>query len=159
MTVVSVTDPPKGTASLAPGGSGVRYIPTANANGDDEFDYTLNGGSTATVTVHITPVDDPPVAGDRHVHRRRRPARAGAARRPTNDTDIDGGPKTIVGVDGRTKGTVAIVGGGTSLTYMPAANATGAGHLHLHPQRRVGRHGRASPSRRRTIPRSPAPIR
>ena len=62
MTVVLVTDPPKGTASIAPSGSGVRYIPTANANGQDEFDYTLNGGSTATVTVHITPVDDPPVA-------------------------------------------------------------------------------------------------
>lgn len=126
MSVASVTDPPKGTASLAPGGSAVRYIPTANANGDDEFDYTLNGGSTTTVTVHVTAVDDPPVAALDTFTVAEDPLSPAPLDVRTNDTDIDGGPKTIVSSTNGSKGTVAIVGGGTSLTYMPAANATGA---------------------------------
>ena len=97
MTVVLVTDPPKGTASIAPSGSGVRYIPTANANGQDEFDYTLNGGATATVTVHITPVDDPPVAVGDTFTVAEDPLSPVPLDVRTNDTDIDGGPKTIVG--------------------------------------------------------------
>ncbi len=126
MSVASVTDPPKGTASLAPNGSGVRYIPTANANGQDEFDYTLNGGSIATVTVHVTPVDDPPVAVGDTFTIAEDPLSPAPLDVRLNDTDIDGGPKTIVGATDGAKGTVAIVGSGTSVTYMPASNATGA---------------------------------
>ncbi len=126
MSVTSVTDPPKGTASLAPGGAGVRYIPSLNANGDDEFVYALNGGSTATVTVHITPVDDPPVAVGDSFTVAEDPLSPVSLDVRLNDTDVDGGPKTIVIVTNGSKSTVAIAGGGTSLRYMPAANATGA---------------------------------
>jgi hypothetical protein len=125
MTVTSVTDPPKATASLAPGGSGVRYVPTANANGEDEFDYTLNGGSTATVSVTITPVDDAPLAVIDGFTVPEDPLAPVPLDVRLNDTDIDNGPKSIVSVTSGSKGVVVIIGGGTSLTYLPNANATG----------------------------------
>ena len=39
-----------------------------------------------------------------------------------NDTDVDGGPKSVASVTQPTKGTVVITGGGTGLTYQPAGN-------------------------------------
>ena len=39
-----------------------------------------------------------------------------------NDTDIDGGPKSIASVTQPANGTVVITGGGTGLTYTPNAN-------------------------------------
>ena len=38
-----------------------------------------------------------------------------------NDSDIDGGPKSIVSASDPTNGTVVITGGGTGLTYQPDA--------------------------------------
>ncbi len=42
-----------------------------------------------------------------------------------NDTDPDGGPKTIASVTQPANGTVVVTGGGTGLTYQPAANFCG----------------------------------
>ena len=39
-----------------------------------------------------------------------------------NDTDVDGGPKSIASVTQPANGTVVITGGGTGLTYQPNAN-------------------------------------
>ena len=39
-----------------------------------------------------------------------------------NDTDVDGGPKSIASVTQPANGTVVITGGGTGLTYAPNAN-------------------------------------
>ena len=44
------------------GGTGLTYAPDANYCGADSFSYTLNGGSSATVSVSVSCVDDPPVA-------------------------------------------------------------------------------------------------
>ena len=52
-----------------------------------------------------------------------------------NDTDTDGGPKTIQSTSDPANGTVVITGGGTGLTYGPmptTATDGGPGHLHLH---------------------------
>ena len=55
-----------------------------------------------------------------------------------NDTDVDGGPKTIASVTQPANGTVVITGGGTGLTYEPDADycndpgAAGRRHVHLH---------------------------
>ena len=50
--------------SVAPSGTGaVRYDPPADYDGTDEFTYTVDSGdesSSATVTVDVTPVNDPP---------------------------------------------------------------------------------------------------
>ena len=44
-----------------------------------------------------------------------------------NDTDIDGGPKSIASVTQPANGTVVITGGGSGLTYEPDANYCNAG--------------------------------
>jgi hypothetical protein len=46
-----------------------------------------------------------------------------------NDTDPDGGPKTIVSWTNGSHGTVAITGGGTGLTHQPVVNSEGANRL------------------------------
>ena len=58
--MTAVSDPAKGTASIIQAGLYVRYTPDPNANGIDTFTYTVNGGDTATVTIAITPINDPP---------------------------------------------------------------------------------------------------
>lgn len=61
-SVASVTAAGHGTT--APVAGGVRYTPNPNFCGPDAFTYTLNGGSTATVNVTVTCVNDAPVADD-----------------------------------------------------------------------------------------------
>ena len=63
----SVTQPAHGTVAITGGGTGLTYQPNANycndGNPTDDFTYTLNGGSTATVAVSVScVVDNPPVA-------------------------------------------------------------------------------------------------
>ena len=62
-TVTSVTQPANGTVTN--NGANVTYQPNANYcnNGapTDDFTYTVNGGSSATVSVTVTCVDDAPV--------------------------------------------------------------------------------------------------
>ena len=57
----SLTRPSHGSAALA-GGGAVAYEPAPNYCGPDFFAYTLNGGSSAIVSVEINCVDDPPIA-------------------------------------------------------------------------------------------------
>jgi hypothetical protein len=61
LTLDSVTQPANGTASIVSGQ--VEYVPDADYNGSDSFDYTVSDGSntaTATVTVTVEPVNDAP---------------------------------------------------------------------------------------------------
>ena len=150
-TIASVTQPANGTVVITGGGTGLTYQPDANycnsppGTTPDTFTYTLNGGSTATVSVTVTCVDDAPDAvddaatvrrgrgrdgdrraGQRHRHRRRPDQRSASVTQPAN-------------------GTVVITGGGTGLTYQPERELLqqparhDAGHVHLHAQR--GPHG------------------
>ena len=103
--------------------------PTANSTGSDTFTYTVsdgNGGTdTASVSVTIDPVEDPPVAVD---DTKTVGATAGATAIDvlTNDTDPDAGDTlTITGKTDGAKGTVVITGGGDGLTYEPAAGQLG----------------------------------
>ena len=71
----------------------------------DNFTYTLNGGSTATVAVTVTCVDDAPIA----VNDAATVAEDSGATPIdvlANDTDVDGGPKTIASVTQPANGTV-----------------------------------------------------
>ncbi len=66
IVVASVTQPANGSAAIAAGG--VTYQPNADYCNDlgatrDTFTYTLNGGSSATVTVTVRCVDDAPPVG------------------------------------------------------------------------------------------------
>ncbi|QTA84808.1 Immunoglobulin domain-containing protein [Desulfonema magnum] len=64
LTAVKVSDPANGSVSLDTDGA-FSYTPNGNYHGSDSFTYKANDGTddsnVATVTVTVTPVDDPPV--------------------------------------------------------------------------------------------------
>ena len=103
---------------------------------------TPAGQIVRAFTITVTDVNDPPTAVDDSATVVEDSA-ASAIDVLANDTDVDGGPKTIASVTQPANGTVVITGGGTGLTYQPDANycntAGGAGHVHLHAQRRLDR--------------------
>jgi hypothetical protein len=128
LTVTAVEPATKGSASVAPDGSAVSYIPDPDAFGTDTFDYLVEDGTgrtaSATVTVTITPVQDVPVASDDEAS----VSQGGAAIAIpvlANDIDADGDALRITSVSGGKRGTVTITGGGTGLTYDPFANKHG----------------------------------
>ena len=63
LSVVSVTQPDHGTATINAGGT-INYQPAANYNGPDSFSYTVSdgkgGSATAVVSVTVNPVNDHP---------------------------------------------------------------------------------------------------
>ena len=125
----STSDPAHGTAAITGGGSGLTYRPDPDYCGPDTFTYTLNGGSTATVNVTVTCVDDPARAVD-DSSTVTEDASPTAVPILANDTDPDGGPLTITGAGDSPNGTVAVDAGGSGLTYAPDANycnSTGGG--------------------------------
>ncbi len=128
ISISAVTQPANGAVVITGGGTGLTYAPNANYCNTppgttlSTFTYTLTpGGSSTTVTVSVTCVDDSPtavadaatVAED---------SGANAVNVLTNDTDLDGGPISISAVTQPANGTVVITGGGTGLTYAPNAN-------------------------------------
>jgi Ca2+-binding RTX toxin-like protein len=120
--VAAVTQPANGSVAITGGGTGLTYKPnTTYCNSQagaapDTFTYSLNGGSTATVTLSVPCIDQPPVAVDDAVT-----IVLGAGATPidvlANDTDSDGGPRQIVASTQGSNGTVAVAGGGSSLSY------------------------------------------
>ncbi|EAP99107.1 VCBS [Janibacter sp. HTCC2649] len=126
ISITSVTQPANGTVAITGGGTGLTYDPNANYCNDppgstpDTFTYTVNGGSTGTVSVMVTCVDDLPVAVD-DSEQVTLNATATALMVLANDTDVDGGALSIASVTQPTNGTVVITGGGTGLTYEPDA--------------------------------------
>ena len=142
MTIASASDPANGTVVLTGGSAGAHtgltYQPDANYCGPDTFTYTLNGGSTATVSVTVTCVDDAPTAVDDSATVAEDSA-PGAIDVLANDTDTDGGPMSVASVMQPANGTVVITGAGSGLTYQPNANYCSAptrGQFHVHAQRR-----------------------
>jgi VCBS repeat-containing protein len=123
LTAALVTGPAHGTITLNADGS-YTYIPAADYNGADSFTYTANAGAaasnTATVDITVNPVGDPPVGTD-DVTSLDEDAGATAVDVLANDTDVDGGRIAIVSVTQPANGTVAITGGGTGVSYTPAA--------------------------------------
>jgi hypothetical protein len=119
--------PANGTVSLGTNG-GFTYTPNANACGPDSFSYRITDGElfsgTAVASLTVACVDDAPqaVADAATVNE-------DAAATPidvlANDTDVDGGAKTVQSTTQPANGSVAIVGG-TSVTFQPAANFCGA---------------------------------
>ena len=101
----------------------VSYQPNANYCGSDSFTYTLNGGSTATVNVTITCVDDAPLAVDDNF------TVPGNTSSPLdvlgNDTDIDGGTKEVASV-GFPPAHGAVTNNTTDFTYHPNTGYCGS---------------------------------
>ena len=121
-TITSATQPAHGTVTVAPDGSDLSYTPNPDycnsAGPRDDFTYTLNGGSSATVALSVNCVDDPPSAvndqksvdedsggdGDRRPRQRHRPRR-----RPEDDH-----PATQPA-----HGRVTVAPDGSDLSYTP----------------------------------------
>ncbi|MDQ3580974.1 MAG: Ig-like domain-containing protein, partial [Pseudomonadota bacterium] len=127
LTAVLNTGVSNGMLTLNPNGS-FTYMPVANFQGTDSFTYRANDGTVnstnpATVTITVSAVDDPPVAiNDVATVNEDAPATTIAVL--ANDTDVDGGAKTVTAVQNPSAngGTVLITNGGADLTYQPAAN-------------------------------------
>ena len=67
LTVTGVDDPAHGTADVSEGRATIVYTPAPNSSGSDSFGYEItdghDGAGEGEVTVTVTPVNDPPVAG------------------------------------------------------------------------------------------------
>ena len=120
-------------------GTVVTYTPDANYCGPDSFTYTLNGGSTATVSMTVD------LRRRRPRRRRRHQDRARGLRRHRNRRAGQRHRRRRRPQAGRLKtngahGTVAITGGGTGAHLHPRRQLLRRRLLHLHPQRRLHRH-------------------
>lgn len=126
LTVVSVTQPTNGSVTINPDNT-VTYQPAFNYFGNDNFTYTVedgNGGSaTATVSITVQPVNDPPIASD------------DSASSPedtpvtidilVNDTDVENDALTVVSNSQPANGTVVLNADNTA-TYTPDENFNGS---------------------------------
>ncbi len=96
-------------------------------DGKDNGTTTSNGAQSAaikTVTINVTPVNDPPFANtDPVAVTEDTPITIPASTLLANDTDLDGDTLTITSVQGATNGTVALVNG--SPVFTPNGNYFG----------------------------------
>ncbi len=128
LTITAVTQPANGAATT--NGTTVTFTPAANFNGETSFTYTISDGNltdTATVTVTVNPVNDPPVAGNDTLLTDEDTAKTinvvtGAP--PAGDTDVDGDALTVSAVTQGSKGSVTF--SGQTVTYTPNLNANGS---------------------------------
>src|SRR6185369_696532 len=94
----------------------------------DSFTYTIsdgNGGNdTATVSVTVTNAQDAPDAVD-DAASINEDSGANVIDVRANDTDLDSDTLSVTAVTQGAHGSVAITGGGSAVTYTPAANFFG----------------------------------
>jgi hypothetical protein len=129
-SIASATQPANGTVVVAPDGLSLTYQPnpgycnTPPGTTLETFTYTLSpAGSTptATVTVTVNCVDDAPTAvADSATVPEDAPATPIDVL--ANDTDPDGGPRSIASVTQPANGTVEIANDALSVTYRPHAD-------------------------------------
>jgi large repetitive protein len=117
LTIVAA-NAPNGTVVVNPDGT-ITYTPNRNFNGTDVITYQISDGrggfSTATITITVAPVNDPPVAvNDVAATDEDMPVRIPVL---ANDTDADGDRLTVTAASAP-NGTVVINADGT-VTYTP----------------------------------------
>lgn len=137
ITSIAGLDPTFGTATIVASTNQIEFRPTANANGQEVFTYTIRNGlgdtATGTVTVNLTPVNDPPSPFETQfstVENSATPLTIAA-----NEIFVPGPadeqnavpPQTVTITAARsiatTNGTVSVVDG--QVRYTPAANFNG----------------------------------
>ncbi|MCY1075824.1 Ig-like domain-containing protein [Archangium lansingense] len=121
LTFTLVTQPANGTLSGSP--PNVTYTPNANFHGADAFTFVASDGTLtsapATVSISVTPVNDPPQATAQPVST----AEDSATAITLTGTDIDGDPLTFTVSSSPANGSVT--GAPPNLTYTPKANFHG----------------------------------
>ncbi|MCH2181060.1 MAG: S8 family serine peptidase [Mariniblastus sp.] len=125
LNLQSYGQPSNGTVS--DNGSVITYTPSANFNGTDSFNYTINDGNgntdTATVFVTINAVNDSPVANDDQANTDEDvPVDVNVL---ANDSDIDGDSLFISSLSQPSNGSVVDNGDGT-VTYTPNSGYFGS---------------------------------
>ncbi|MCO6454942.1 MAG: tandem-95 repeat protein, partial [Pirellulaceae bacterium] len=128
LTVVvgSISGPSHGTVVANANGS-FTYTPAANFHGTDSFTYRATDGTAnsniATVTITVSPVNDPPVARDDNaVTSQDTPVTIAVL---ANDSDVDGDPLTVTAATAPANGSAVVNANGT-ITYTPATGFTGS---------------------------------
>ncbi len=126
LTYSILSSPAHGT--LGGAAPNLTYTPAPDFNGTDSFTFSASDGSldsaVATVTITVTPVNDPPVAmPDAYVTSEDTPLNGTSVL--ANDFDVDGDPFTAILVTGPAHGTVNLNGNG-AFVYTPASNYNGA---------------------------------
>lgn len=124
LTVQIATQPSNGSVTVNPNQS-VRFVPAQDYNGPASFTYRAFDGTTtsnlATVSITVTPVNDPPVANP------------DSATTPigtavivdvlANDVDVDGDALSVTSLTQPASGTASVVTGG--VRYTPASGFSG----------------------------------
>ncbi len=130
MRAFIVGAPSNGTVGLRQDGSFV-YTPKADFFGTDSFTYRVHDGrfwsNTATVTINVAAVNDPPKALDDHYQTNQdQPLSINAAQGVlANDSDAEGDPISVRLVSSPAHGTVTLAKDG-SFVYTPATGFSGA---------------------------------
>ncbi len=132
LTVISVGNASSGTVGLS--GGDITYTPASNFNGQATFTYNVQdaGGAitTGTVTVTVTEVNDPPVAGsDSATAFKGVPLSIPVATLLANDnagvTNESGQTLSITAVSNAVNGTVSLNLSTGIITFTPAEGYTG----------------------------------
>jgi len=122
LSVISATEPANGEAEINADGS-ITYKPDANWHGTDTFTYTISDShgeiDTATVTVTVFPMNDPPVAEDDSAETDEDAAIDIDVL--ANDTDIEGDTLHITDISAPQHGTAVLNADGT-IKYTPEAD-------------------------------------
>lgn len=131
ITALLDTGPSNGLLTLNADGS-FTYTPNPNFSGSDSFTYSARDTSGAqstptSVTINVTPVNDPPSAtADSYTTAEDIPLNVPAAGVLSNDTDVDSGDSlTAVLVSGTSNGSLTLNADG-SFSYTPNANFNGS---------------------------------
>jgi hypothetical protein len=122
-TITSVTQGASGSVVIDSGGTSVTYTPDPDTNGGDSFSYTIRDvdleTSSATVSMTVNPVNDPPTADDQSVST---PENTALAITLTGD-DVDGDTLSFAIGTGPTHG--GLTGTPPDVTYTPDTDYTG----------------------------------
>lgn len=128
LTYSIVSGAGKGSVSVTNAASGAfRYIPSNNVNGSDSFTFRVSDGAqnsnTATVSITISPDNDPPVAEDLSVGTQENQAVNGSLK----GSDIDGDPLSYSIVTNGSRGSATVTNPSTgAFSYTPNAGESGS---------------------------------
>jgi len=125
LTITAVTQGAHGSVTFS--ASAVSYTPNPNFQGTDSFTYTIDDGhsgtDTATVSVTVLNVEDPPSAVDDFTTIAE-DSGANAVNVLVNDSDVDGDTLTVTAVTQGAHGSVTF--SASSVSYTPAHDFFGS---------------------------------
>jgi len=126
LSVQSFSQPTHGLVTAS--GSRLHYVPALDWSGDDSFTYVVSDGhggtDSATVTIAVTPVNDPPIAVDDSATTNEDVAVTILVL--LNDADVEGSTLFIQSFTQGAHGSVALVASNTAFEYAPVPNSNGS---------------------------------